>query len=162
MITVTTHDLVQRLNSTDDQPDFYGSQAAANIDRLEVLLGVKMPPSYREFLQRYGGGYGFIGLYENQPESVELGCLYGDTQRLRQQYQLPARFLPIQTSQLGGIFCLDTSSPDADGEYPVVLITIGPGGRLTHQVKAAESFGSYFREVLEMRLKMALEEQEES
>jgi hypothetical protein len=159
---VTIEELIQRLRAVGEEPDLYGPQTVSSVDRLEALLGRTFPPSYREFLERYGGGYGFIGLYDNQPESLELGCSLGDTQRLRQQFQLPAHFLPIKTSQLGGIFCLDTTSPNADGECPVILITIGPGGRLTHQVKAADSFGSYFREVLEENLKMAFEEQEEA
>ena len=126
------------------------------------MLGAKLPPSYREFLIQYGGGYGLIGLYNNQPASRELGCLVGDTERMRQQFQLPPQFIPLEQSPLGGIYCLDTSSPGPDCEYPVILITIGPGGQLTHRVRAAESFGSYLRELLEDRLALLLEEQEES
>jgi cell wall assembly regulator SMI1 len=155
-------ELIQRIRSAGKEPDFYGPQNAENVDRLEEVLRVKLPPSYREFLVQHGGGYGLSGLYNNQPELRELGCLVGDTERMRQQFRLPNQFIPIQQSPLGGIYCLDTSSPGPDGEYPVILITIGPGGQLTHRVRAAESFGSYLRELLEDRLEVLLEEQEEA
>lgn len=152
--------LIERIRSAGENPEFYGPQEAASVDRLETILDVKLPHSYREFLQQYGGGYGFIGLYGNQPESLELGCLLGDTVRIRQQYQLPRQFIPIRTSALGGIYALDTSAVGDSGEYPVILITIGPDGQLTHQIKASASFGSYLQELLEERLALILEEQE--
>jgi cell wall assembly regulator SMI1 len=156
------HELVQQIRAAGKEPDFYGPQSADSVDRLGSLLGVKLPPSYRDFLMRYGGGYGLIGLYRDQPELRELGCLVGDTERMREVYNLPPQFLPVEESTLGGIYCLDASSPDPDGEYPVILITIGPGRQLTHRLRVANSFGEYLQDLLEGRLEVLLEEQEEA
>jgi hypothetical protein len=154
-------ELIRQIVENGAQPDFYGPQKHESVERLQGLLGVAFPPSYRRFLETYGGGYGMTGLLGNEPESIHLGCLLGDTQRLRERHQLPAHFLPVRVSPLGGIDALDTSSPDAAGECPVYLLTIGPNGRLTHTVKTADSFDAFLRGLLADRLEVLLEEQDE-
>lgn len=154
-------DLVARIHEAGQKPDFYGPQRHESVSQLEELLGVTLPPSYRSFLQQYGGGYGLIGIFDNQPDSLHLGCLLGDTQRLRDKYQLPTNFIPVRVSPFGGIDALDTSSPDAVGEYPVYLLTIGPDGQLTHRIRTADSFDQYLRGFLTDRLEILLEEQGE-
>src|SRR5215813_6918157 len=125
-------DLVARIRAAGKEPDFYGPQRPERVNQVESLLGVQLPPSYRKFLLQYGGGYGLIGIFEDQPDLLHLGCLLGDTQRLREKYQLSTNFIPVRIGPFGGIDALDTSSPDATGEYPVYLLTIGPGEQLTH------------------------------
>lgn len=154
-------DRVARIQAAGHKPDFYGPQQHENVNQLEALFGVNLPPSYRSFLQKHGGGYGLTGLFDNQPDSLHLGCLLGDTQRLREKYPLPTNFIPVRVSPFGGIDALDTSSPNAFGEYPIYPLTIGPDEQLAHRLRTAASFDEYLRELLTDRLEILLEEQEE-
>ena len=106
--------------------EWYGPRNEASVAQLERALGAKLPPSYRAFLFRYGGGGtraydGISGIYGNDPLSMQLGATYGDTMRMRNDRGVPARLIVIERGdEHFPPMCLDTSCPALDGEFPVV------------------------------------------
>lgn len=99
-----------------------GPQSDAAIAELERAIGFVMPKSYREFLSRYGGfgiGGSFIsGIVDGLPLSSDAGSLFGDTQRHRKEFGMPAHLLVVQADE-DAPYCLDMSAA-RDGEFPVV------------------------------------------
>lgn len=116
-----------------------GPQSEAAIVELERALGIKMPPSYREFLARFGGlglGDSFIsGIIDNQPLVEGTGYLHWDTQHYRNDYAMPIHLLVVQPDGEAP-YCLDSSTPGPDGEFPVVCYELHSG----HMERMAGSF----------------------
>jgi hypothetical protein len=116
---------------------------------LEVSLQAKFPPSFREFLEIYGGGGGvgggISGIWENTPLTTNEGTVYGDTVRTREQFGLPKHLIVVYRNFMETIYCLDMSRADANGENPVVFFDFEnyqPGDDI------APSFDEHFREYL--------------
>lgn len=127
-----------------------GAQTEEVVAGLEQALGVTMPPSYRQFLLRYGGlgiGDSFIsGIVEDNPLDEGMGSLFGDTQRFRQDYGLPEHLLVVQADE-DAPYCLDTSHPGPGGEYPLVSFEL-------HSQQAsslAPTFGQWLTEWLRLQ-----------
>lgn len=154
-------DLLTKIRELGKEPDFYGPSSEASISKAEQLLGVKFPPSYLSFLKRFGGGYGFIGISNNDATLMSGGCILGETTRFREKFGLTNEYTPIRESPLGGIYCLDSSKRDFDNENPVVLFSYGPDGAFSHNLRVAESFGEFFTSTLNERLEVLLDEVEE-
>lgn len=97
---------------------------------LEKSLNVALPPGYRDFVLRYGGmgiGDSFVsGILGGDAFSTDFGTLYGDTLRYRDEFNMPEHLLVIQSDE-DAPFCLDSGSPRADGEYPVVCFELHSG-----------------------------------
>lgn len=93
----------------------------------ERVLGVTLPPSFREFSLQYG------------QISVGDACLGGariaqhSTPIARREHGLPEHFIVFQMEDGDvAMWALDTSRPRRDGEYPVVLIDFSEGGALSY------------------------------
>jgi hypothetical protein len=99
----------------------------------ESSLGIKFPPSYREFLQRFGAGtigfYEIFGLSETEgPNDPPLWRnVVKETLRSRKSAKgtIPDAYVVFTSDGQGCRFFLDTSKPDENGESPV--IGWGPG-----------------------------------
>src|SRR5688572_12430269 len=80
-----------------------GPQPAEAIAALEGALGVALPPSYRDFLARFGAAaiYGSTvsGIIDGRPLQEAAGCLYGDTLRFREEWGLPGHLLIVQPDE---------------------------------------------------------------
>jgi hypothetical protein len=67
-----------------------GPQPAEAIASLERALAVALPPSYRDFLARFGGAAIYdstvSGIIDGQPLQKATGWLYGDTLRFREEW----------------------------------------------------------------------------
>jgi|GEM_PF-5905687 len=101
--------------------ELYDEATPGEIQGLERLLGVKLPPSFRGFLAVGSGGVlatGALILGTKDPE--QLGAtLHGVTSELRRE-GLPAHLLPIVDGER--FFCLDLSARDAEDECLVVEV----------------------------------------
>ena len=101
--------------------ELYDEATPGEIQGLERLLGVKLPPSFRGFLTVGSGGVlatGALLLGTKDPE--QLGAtLHGVTSELRRE-GLPPHLLPIVDGER--FFCLDLSARDADDECLVVEV----------------------------------------
>ncbi|HEY0838991.1 MAG TPA: SMI1/KNR4 family protein [Vulgatibacter sp.] len=123
--------------------ELYDEALPGEIQGMERLLGVKLPPSYRGFLQVGSGGIlatGALLLGTKDPE--ELGAsLHAVTIELRRE-GLPVHLLPIVDGDR--FFCLDLSRRDEADECPVVELdteTLEP-------IADMGSFPAFAREIL--------------
>jgi hypothetical protein len=148
--------LIAEIESLGEVFEWAGPQTEQSVAVLENALGVRLPPSYREFLFRYGAGgiqayEGISGIYDNDPLSMHLGTTYGDTLRMRNECGMPSHLIVIERGdEHFPPMCLDTSRLGSDGEYPVV------GFWLISQTVSTDSYAS-FAEYLEHSLAMSLE-----
>lgn len=103
------------------------------ITEAERSLGINFPPSYREFLERFGAGtigfYEIFGLSETEgPSDPPLWRnVVKETLRARKTARgtIPDTYVVFTSDGQGCRFFLDTSQVDEKGESPV--IGWGPG-----------------------------------
>jgi antitoxin YobK len=153
-------ELLDLIRAAGKQPDFSGPQSELAIRELENFFGISFPGSYRIFLQKYGGGFGFSGLYRSDPKLISPGTVLGDTIRMREKYQLGKQYIVVSESPLGVICCIDSSITNASHENPVVQMSFGPNGGISHCVQVSDSFSDFLAEILQIRLEVLLEESE--
>jgi len=124
--------------------DFEGPKPESLVIRAEEALGLRFPPSYREFLLELGSGdvagFEVYGLVDEDfidsavPDAVWL------TLEERQSNGLDPRFVIIGALGDGTYDCLDTAHVDGTGEAPVVQLSAD----FEDPVKLADSFGEFF------------------
>lgn len=144
--------LIERIRSLGEEITFSGPQTPESIALLENALEVNLPPSYRRFLSVYGAGGTkgdwIAGIYNNDPLRSNDGYAFGETLRMRQNYQLPLGLVVIQSSPPEIVWCLDVRNLESGQEAPVVAIDVLKNFR---SEKIADNFDAYFREYLEVR-----------
>ena len=119
----------------------------------EAELGVKFPPSYRQFLCRFGAaqgkGWELAGLFQNEggdDEPPRWSDIITDTLQ-RRRYSIPNEYLPVSDDGGDYTFYLDTGQAGSKGECPVVVL--GPGA---DAVKVAEDYFDFVVRLAENRL----------
>lgn len=121
-----------------------GPQPEAAIVALESKLGVRLPASYRAFLAQHGTmaiyDSTISGIIGGQPLDENAGSLYGDTLIFRTEWSLPSYLLVIQPDE-DAPYCLDTRSPSATGEFPVVCYEL----HSKHASRIASDFDDWMR-----------------
>lgn len=109
----------------------FGSQdqapSAAWISRAEAALGCTFPPSYRWFLETYGGGQihgdDVFSIYQLPFDQVVGGDVVAATLRDRGLGLITATDISICATDFGELFVLDGRLRTEDGECLVVRIT---------------------------------------
>ncbi|MFL4470136.1 SMI1/KNR4 family protein [Tateyamaria armeniaca] len=117
------------------------------IEKAESALGCSLPPSYKWFLQNFGGGeiYGeeIYSVYPIEPYGqVPGGDVTFNTLNNRRNGFLKENQLAVSASDAGELFYLDMSHVDADGEAKVIRKT---GDR-------TETYAANFAEFLKKRI----------
>jgi hypothetical protein len=140
---------IELIEANPDECDFEGPRDERLVVLAEEALGLRFPPSYRMFLLRLGvgdfAGYEFYGLIDENfvDSSVPNGIWV--TLRERRESGLPNHMVAVYSDGMGGLFVLDTSKADPDGECPVVVWTPGSEAGADLEVIAAD-FGAFFLE----------------
>ena len=99
-MTPRVEQLIAAIESLGKVFTWYAPATEASIAALEQAFGVRLPPSYRAFLARYGGGgirawKGISGIWDNDPLTPNLGTAYGDTMRMRAERGMPDHLIVI-------------------------------------------------------------------
>jgi hypothetical protein len=101
-----------------------GGCTADAIRVLERLLGVPLPLSFRGFLELTGGGEldrsVISGIEDDDPLLENAGTVWGDTSRCRSEFGPPKHLIVVYFADDEVCWCLDSSRPDAEGEYVAV------------------------------------------
>lgn len=123
--------------------DFEGPKPESRVAESEVALGVRFPPTYRQFLLELGcgviGGFQVFGIVDADqgdravPDAIQL------TLKARRTSGLDPRYVVVGALGEGSFDCLDTAHLDRDGEGPVVQLSAD----WEDPVKLADSFGEY-------------------
>jgi SMI1-KNR4 cell-wall len=121
-----------------------GPKGDVLIRHAETFLGVTFPPSYREFLKRWGAlGFGPEEIYGITGENFETAAVPNGiwfTAQERTRYGLPSSLVVVVNDNGDQYFCIDTARRSADGESPVVVWDVSSGSILG--TKSA-SFGDF-------------------
>jgi hypothetical protein len=100
-----------------------GPKGDALISRAEAFLGIRFPPSYREFLRRWGAlGFGPEEIYGVTSEDFATGRVPNGiwfTAQERRRLGLPSGFVVVVSADGDQYYCIDTARTGADGESPV-------------------------------------------
>lgn len=137
------------IDQNEDLADFEGPKPPALVRKAEEALGVALPESYRQFLERYGCGdiagvefYGLIGSdFENSsvPDAIWL------TLREREDSALPGHFVIVHMEGDGTYSVLDCSAEGPD--QPVLARP--PGASPDDELAVlAEDYSVFLRERL--------------
>jgi SUKH superfamily protein len=143
-------DLVEALRlieENENQADFAGPRDPALIDKAEKALGIKFPPSYRQFLLRLGAGnFGAFEIYgviddDWEDSSVPDGIWY--TLNEREESDLPRHLLIIAAAGDGPLYCLKLGK---EKEPPVIFYSPGLEEEEQESELAADNFGAFLLE----------------
>jgi hypothetical protein len=100
-----------------------GTASDDAVAKLEQLLDLRLPRSFRQFLREYGGGgvigQEFSGIEDGDAAIDHKGTVYGDTLLCRREFGLPSQYAVIYFTDDDAVWCLDTSSLRCE-ECPVV------------------------------------------
>ena len=141
MNTHRIRELVERTESLDPDPGWFGPVPDGTIKKVERALGVRLPPSFREFVKQVGGGgpLSISGIDPEEPLGDEgTPSLHYDTTTYREYEADDAREEPFPSHLLvvrrdpedHYTFCLDLSAAPAatpDAEAPVVVYNTEDG-----------------------------------
>jgi hypothetical protein len=123
--------------------DFVGPKPESLVARAEAALGLRFPPSYRQFVLDLGagdiGGFEVYGLVDDDFEDARVPDAIALTLDARRS-GLDPRYILIGTLGDGSHDCLDTGHPHPNGEAPVVQLS----SEFEDPVTLADSFGEYF------------------
>ncbi|MEV4423616.1 SMI1/KNR4 family protein [Patulibacter sp. NPDC049589] len=134
-----------------DEAEFE-SQPEDRVARAERELGVRFPPSYRQFLLDLGaggvGGEEIYGLVNDDFEDVRPPQAVGLTREFRRDGQVSEDLVVIYNLGKGSYFALDTRAAGDDGEAPVVAFTPGIHSAGDELQIVAPDFGAFFLETV--------------
>jgi hypothetical protein len=144
------------------------------IHQTERMFGLKIPPTYRLFLKRYGC-YGFFAteFFGITPEAIEsdgdfenvkdLYDAFALTLDARKKWDLPLQYIIVGNPGYGPLDAIDTSKPDDNGECPVVMIEINDEDPVTKEKEwyemeqLAPDFGTYLYNQSKQALQNAID-----
>lgn len=143
--------LIQKLGESGKDVFWQGAASTASIDKLESMLGTRLPASFRIFLVKYGGG-GVVGeeisgVEDDDPSLENRGTVLGDTIFCQEQFRLPRNMVVIYRGEDDVVWCLDVARFDGD-ECEVVCFDVF--SKTTTYL--ANSFDEFFSEYLNLRI----------
>jgi len=160
-MTSDTIELVERvrrrLKEHESPCKVAGPAAESAIAAAEAALGCTFPPSYRTFLQTFGGieipphlgvVHDFVGVVEPVAEPPpDATDVVQRTLKARAERKLSDHLVVVGIgAQHQEWFCLDVSKPTSAGEYPIVMFD-AKDNALDQQFY--EDFGQMLKEVMD-------------
>ncbi|WP_454674025.1 SMI1/KNR4 family protein [Achromobacter pestifer] len=146
---MTEYEMLAREAERAGQEIFwYGATDSNQIERVEALLHVTLPISYKKFLENYGGG-GVVsaevcGVEDNDASIESGGTVVGDTKECRERFALPDNLVVIYFHGDEVCWCLDLTNSNEE-DSPVVSYNIFTG-KIDRQI--ASNFSSFMRQHL--------------
>lgn len=138
------------------QADFEGAKDEKLIARAEEILGLRFPPTYREFLRRYGcgdiAGQEFYGLLTEDFTNSGVPDAIWLTLKQRASSGLPHHLVVVYAVGDGTYYALNCAERSVDEECPLVAWVPGASNASDHLEIVAKDFGAFMRETLEQSL----------
>lgn len=148
---MSMRDLEQGLEvvqSHSELADFFGNTPEWLIARAEGALGLKFPPTYREFIRNLGacslGFAEFYGVIDSDFEHSGVPDAIWLTLDCRSISQTPESFILVSDTGDGAYYVIDVSQVDAHGESPVLEWWPGLPDAVGNPAMVAEDFGAFF------------------
>jgi len=121
--------LIDDIRAREVELGYDGGCSDADVDRLETLLSVILPAEYRAFLIHFGAmwidGKAVSGIMDGDPDAAELGSSYCDTERYRDDFDMPRHLVVVQPDE-DAPYCIDTAAINGDSS-PVVCFQLNTG-----------------------------------
>lgn len=134
---------VRELIEENGGGDFEGAKPESLVAKAEAALGVKFPPSYRQFLLDFGcggiNGVEVFGLINDNFEKSTVPNGIWLTLNERRSIGLDPAYVIIGDGGDGTYYALDARQVDSYGESPVMRLSVD--GKQSEKV--ANDFGSY-------------------
>lgn len=132
-----------------------GGKRQDEINKAEELLGIKFSKQCREFYEQYG----YLSFFGNEIFGIDpdddSGELEGNSVAYalndREEYGLPAKWIPIYNFEDGFLAYLDYSSLNDDGE-PCVIVAEFNGSEYRIEETIAEDFGEFILQLVKQGL----------
>lgn len=122
-----------------------GGIDAQTVAACETWLGVRLPLSYRQFLERFGAlsfrSLEIYGFTRSGFEATSVPSFLFVTKSARERGEIGASDVAIMASGFGPYFVLSTADMGPDHECPVRLAVSDPAREYT---EGRESFGAFF------------------
>lgn len=144
--------VTRRLTAADNACLIAGPASEAAISAAEDALGCEFPPSYRQFLRRFGAitiptnlglVHSFVGL---DAKSEGYRGVVERTLGARAENRLSSHLVVVgMGAEFQEWFCLDLGNANDDGEFPIVLFDARDNAL---DQRFYESFGQMLDEVL--------------
>lgn len=139
------------IESNQDEADFEGNKSLALIQKAEQALRLTFPPTYVEFLSKYGcgdiAGYEFYGIISDDFINSSVPDAIWLTLDERRSANLPKDMVIIYSTGEGIYYALDCSKKGGSGEAPVVTWTQGKSSK-EDQYIIAEDYGQFLLNTL--------------
>ena len=133
----------QLLEENAEAGEFSGAKPEELVSLAEDALGLRLPPTYREFIRQLGcgdiSGEEFYGLVDDNFEGSSVPNGIWLTLNERKAADLPDSWIIVADNGLGGWYVIDASQKNADGDSPV--LDWWPGNQPPQVV--AEDFGTF-------------------
>lgn len=141
-----TNQIDRIIKKYEGQACFVGGAPDSEIEEAQRLLDCRFPEDYRYFLSVYGAGnFGQCEIYGilSQKELNRIPNGIWATRYLREQYQMPERYIAVAFDGYGRYYCIDTAEDSGNNLCPVVLWNM-EGGEGQEPERAAGSFEDFF------------------
>ncbi|WP_084187251.1 SMI1/KNR4 family protein [Andreprevotia chitinilytica] len=124
-VTEDFEEIDRILEEHADFVDSSGEKPLSLIDEAQRYLGVVFPPSYVEFLMRWGtldfGPNEYYGVIDQDFDNSGVPDAVWFTMTERVGRGFPPHLIVVRNIDGDEYHCLDTTNYDADGECPVVV-----------------------------------------
>lgn len=142
-MSIERYEEARKLIKRMGEDDFTGPKPESLIAKAESALGLTFPPSYRSFLLEMGcGGVSGVEIFGIIDEDFHQSMVPDGiwlTMEERRSMGLDPHYVIVGEVGDGTYYALDTREVNADGENPVVVLSVD--GK--HGEKVADSFGAY-------------------
>ncbi len=121
--------LISQNSSIAEFADFGDGVSSEWIAKAEEAIGMKLPNSYRWWLENYSGGEiggeEVFSIYEQDFDSVVGGDVVAMYRIYQSEPNAEQGRIPICHSDVDGVFCFDISLPSETDEYAVLSEATG-------------------------------------
>ena len=135
-----------RMIARSGDGDFTGPIPQQVVEEAEELLGVRFPPSYRQFLLKLGcgdvAGAEFYGIVDDNLREGPIPNGIWLTLDERETAKLPPKMVLVAFTGMGGYYALDLARVAENREAPVVMWQAGAAASACPVI--AKDFGSFF------------------
>jgi hypothetical protein len=135
-----------RLIERSGEGDFTGPIPQQIVEDAEELLGVRFPPSYRQFLLKLGcgdvAGAEFYGIVDDNLAQGPIPNGIWLTLDERENGKLPPKMVLVGFTGMSGYYALDLSRAGENREAPVVMWQAGAPAAACPII--AKDFGTFF------------------
>ncbi|PZO75703.1 MAG: SMI1/KNR4 family protein [Mesorhizobium amorphae] len=136
---------LQLLRDHGVEPDGAGVMPGAEVDALEKRLGVRLPPSYKAMVSRFGflefDTVEIYGLVKAGLDAKGIPNVVFATEGDRAKGLISPQMVRFMDAGYGPSFVLDCALADAAGEAPV--FEVSAGGSVEGSDRVADSFGAF-------------------